>query len=55
MNLYPVDKAIGFSYTYLLGSDLSVGWHYPMSEQLEPEPFVVVPNFIFHIFKVVML
>ena len=25
MNLYPVDKAIGFPYTYLLDSDLSVG------------------------------
>ena len=25
MNLYPVDKAIGFPYTYLLDSDLSFG------------------------------
>ena len=36
INLDPVDKAIGFPKTYPLDNDLSVGYHYLMSEQPWP-------------------
>ena len=32
--IYPRDNAIGFLNTYLLDSDLSGGYRYPMFEQL---------------------
>ena len=36
MNLYPVDKAIGFPNTHPLDSDLSSGYCYPIFEQPRP-------------------
>ena len=36
INLYPWDNTIGFCKTYLVNSDLSTGWGYPMFQQLGP-------------------
>ena len=36
INLYALDRAIGFPSTYSLDSDLSLGLHYPAFEQLGP-------------------
>lgn len=35
INLYPVESPVSFVFTYPLDSDLSVGWRYLPSEQLE--------------------
>jgi len=36
INLYSLDHSICFDSTYPLGSDLSLGWHFPTFEQLKP-------------------
>ena len=36
INLYPVNNVIGFPNTYPLDSDFSVGYRYPLFEQLGP-------------------